>query len=439
MWRLFVVVALAGCDSSSTAPDDGNTGDGHIVDPDGSGPAAHTVKLILTNRPMNAGAYSFVVAYQDGSAPWEVAPDPIGDTYSLPINAPSYGVAYACIGNIAGATTTQLRTVTTAQFAIGERTELTLDVPARCSDRGAGNVMLTGTITNRPLSGVLVVQFGTRTAFVGTTSGTFSLSTPPGTHDLVVAQAIPEGNGEFYVESAVMQRGVAVTGPTSRTIDFSQAQPTRSWPVTINIAARAVASTILYTANGTQLGTARESANWSTIALALAQSTATDIYDQAITVTLPGQSATITNATNNPGPQTYVAPTPLGAVTSAVPTKTPYITIESSWPPYVGSIGYTWNATQQLGSTQCSGNVPCTIAWTGLLSPGVLGSNPGYRMPDLSALTGWKSSYEFAGGAQIVGGVTATVSSAGASDFPTGIPAGGTKRTFVRSDYAVTP
>jgi len=437
MRRLVAAVFLFACGSSSTTGD-GNpgNGDGDIV-PDTTGGNAHAVKLTLKNRPMNGGAYSFIVAYQDGSAPWQLAPAPSGDTYTLTINAPSYGVAYACIGSVPGATTTQLRTVTSAHFAIGERTELTLDVPTRCSDRAAGNVTLSGSVNNRPFNGFLAVQLGTRTAFVGTSSGTFSLSTPPGTYDLVVAQVIPEGNGEFYVQSAVMQRGVAVTTSMTRTIDFSQAQPTRSWPVSINVAARAVASTTLYTSNGTQLGTVRESTGWDTIALA--QSESSDIYDQSIAVTTAGQGATITNATNSPGAQTYAAPAPLGGVTGTIATTTPYITLESTWSPYANAIGYTWNATQQLASTQCSGNLPCTIVWTAMLSPGVLGANTGYRMPDLSGLMGWRQSYQFVGGAQIVGGVTATTSSVGASDFPTGIPANGTKRTFVRSDYAVTP
>ena len=59
-------------------------------------------------------------------------------------------------------------------------------------------------------------------------------------------------------------------------------------------------------------------------------------------------------------------------------------------------------------------------------------------MPDLSALAGWNDAFEL-GTAPIVGSVTAMTSSAGASDFPTGIPAAGTDRVFVRSDYGVTP
>jgi hypothetical protein len=438
-------LALAGaCGSSSSDSPDAGGGDGDgSIDPTGDGGSeAHTVTLTLANRPMNAAPYSFFVAYQDGSAPWQAAEAPTGDTYTFTIHAPSYGVAWGCIGNVPGTTTTQLRTVTTAHFAIGERTEVAFDVPARCSDRNAGNVMLSGTVTNRPTSGVLVVQFGTRSAFVGGQTGSFSLSTPPGTHDLIVAHAVPEGNGEFYVDETVVVRDVAVTGPAMRTIDFGPAQPTDYDPVTVNVPnlnARIIASTTLYTANGTSLQLVRESQDWETDALAPAQRRPTDVYDQSIAVLTPAASATVTNATSSPGPQTYVAPAPLGSVMAAVATTTPYPILQAAWPAYGDVVGYTWNATQQLTTQQCKGSSPCTIAWTSYLSPGVTGSMPGAVMPDLTSVTGWKPAFELVGGAQVAGGVTAQTSSAGAGDFPPAIPASGTKRAFVRSDFSVTP
>jgi len=106
----------------------------------------------------------------------------------------------------------------------------------------------------------------------------------------------------------------------------------------------------------------------------------------------------------------------------------------STWSAYTNAIGYVWNATQDCGS-----NTPCTLTWTAVLSPGVTGNMPGYQMPDLSALAGWKPDLELAPGTGVVGAVTALTSSAGAEDFPPGIPANGTDRTFVRADYAVTP
>lgn len=447
---LAVLLALAcACgDSSSSTPDGGGGGDDDggdgSIDPTGDGgtSGAQTVKLTLTNRPMNAQPFSFFVAYQDGSAPWQPAPPPSGDTYSLPIHAPTYGVAYGCISNVTGTTPAQLRTVTIAQFAVGERTELTLDVPARCSDRGGDTVTLSGSVQNRPFGGATIVQFGDRSAVVGNISGNFTLQTPPGTHDLVVAHAISEGNGEFLVDEALVVRDVAVTGATNRTIDFSGAEPTQSFPVIVNVNStnvRVVASTALYTANGTALGTVRESQGLESIALAGAQMRPSDVYDQAIALAVPGQGVTLTNATSTPGTQTFVPVPLLGMPSSSVPTRMPYPIIETTWPAYADSVGYAWSATQQPGWQQCGGNQSCTIAWTAYLSPGVTGATPGFRMPALADLPAWKSAFELADNAQVVGSVTAMTSSAGTGDFPPGTPAGGTRRAFVRGDFAVTP
>jgi hypothetical protein len=439
---LVLVSCLAcACDGATSSLTDAGDGDG-AIDPTGDGGTngPRTIKLTLTNRPMNDAPYSFFVAYQDGSAPWTTAPAPSGDTYSIPVHAPSYGIAYGCIGNVPGTTTTQLRAVTTAHFAVGERTELTLEVPQRCSDRAPANVTLSGTITNRPLDGVLVVQFGARQAFVSGTTGGYSLQTPPGTHDLMVAHALPYGNGEFYVEEVAVVRDLAVTATTTRSINFNTAQSTSFFPVTVNVPnGRVVATTTLYTANGTTLGLLREASSWETERLATAQMRTSDVYDQSISLTTMGQGVTVTNATNMPGAQTFVAPPALGATSSTIPTKMPYPTVQTTWPAYANSIGYAWNATQQLSAQQCAGNIACTIAWTAYVSPGVTGAMPGYRMPDLSGVMGWKSAYALVSGAQVVGSVTAQTSSAGAGDFPPPIPANGTKRAFVRTDYSVTP
>lgn len=446
MFRRLAVCALlvVGCGNSGMGADD-DVGDDTTTDGGGSDDpnTPHTVKLTLTNRPTNAAMFSFVVAYQDGSAPWTLAPAPTGDTYTFEIHAPSYGVAYTCIGTQLGSTTSQLRTVTTAYFAVGERTELTLDVPPRCSDRAVGNtVTLSGMVSNRPIGGVLTVTWGARTVNVGTQTGNFQLQALPGTHDLVVAHTIPEGNGDFYTDRVWIARDVALTQSGTRQIDFSEAQQTTNAPVTFNspdLNARVSASTTVYTANASQAVLVRESSNPSTIGFADAQRRTSDIYDQSIAVTSLGRGATITHATNAPAAQTWQPPMPLGAPTTTIVSKMPYVTLQTLWPAYSGVTGYAWNATQQLSSQECGGNTPCAIVWTAVMSPGVTGNMPGYQMPDLSALAGWKPALQLVEGAQIVGSVTAYTSSAGAGDFPPGIPANGTDRSFVRADYAVTP
>lgn len=438
---LFVLATLAcACGSSGGAGTDAGDGDG---DGDGGssgdslGAGPHSIELTLTNRPNNAAPFSFVVASQDGSAPWKVAPAPSGDTYKFDVTAPSYGVMYGCIGSVPGSNgATQMRAVNLAYFAVGERTKLTLDVPQRCSDRVTGMVTLSGSVTNRPAGGIIAVQYGTRSVFAGNQTGGFAMQVPTGVKDLVVSHAVPEGNGDFYVDETVTLRDVNVTGPTSRTIDFQASETTDFYAVNVDVMnARIVAGTTLYTANGTQAGLTRETGNWESDALATAQRRPTDVYDQSIAVLTLGHGSTVTNATNAPGTLDYTAPDALGDVTASVASTQPYPLVETTWSDYPEAVGYTWTATQP---DVCDGLATCAVVWTAYLSPGVTGMSPSYRMPDLSPVTGWKTDYAFAS-AGIEGSVTAISSTAGATDFPTGIPASGTQRVFVRTDFDVTP
>lgn len=446
MLRLCLVALILGCGSSGMGTPDGGGGDDTAGDGGGSNMpnTPRTVKLTLNNRPMNAGNFTFLVAYQDGSAPWQLAPAPTGDTYSFEIHAPSYGVAYTCIGMQTGTTNSQLRTVVAAHFAVGERTELSLDVPARCSDRGNTNTLtLSGTVTNRPWGGFSYVAWGSRTAAVGSQTGNFQLQAEPGTHDLFVIHAVSVGNGDFYTDEVWVARDVTLDSSGTRQINFNEARPTQQLAVDVSTVvdpnARVNATTTLYTANGTAALLVRETTNHETQSLSANQAKTTDIYDQSITVSTLGRGATITHATSTPGDQVWAAPPAMGQAQTTVAAKTPYAMLQTLWPAYAGAQGYIWNGTQQLASAQCGGNLPCTISWSAILSPGVTGMMPGYQMPDLSMLTGWKSAFALVPGQQAFGSVTAYTSSAGASDFPPGIPANGTNRTFVRADYAVTP
>jgi hypothetical protein len=442
MNRLLIAVAwLCACGNSGSSggPDapGGGGDDGGDIPGDGLSAGPHTIELTLTNRPNSAAAYSFIVAYQDGGAPWQLAPAPTGDTYTFDVTAPSYGLMYACIGlaTAPGTSPTQMRAVNLAYFAVGERTSVTLDVPQRCSDRAPNTVTLSGSVTNRPSGGVIAVQYGTRQVLAGSLSGVFAMQVPLGTRDLVVVHAIPEGNGDFHVDTAVTVRDLAVAGPTSKTVDFSTAQNVDAYDVDVDVMnARVVATTTLYTANGTQGVITRETNGWESDALPAALRRPTDVYDQSISVLTLGQGATITNATSSPGPQTWSAPPPLGDVTASIATMNPYITLESAWPAYADAIGYTWTATQE---DSCN-NGNCTTVWTAQLSPGVLGMSPGFRMPDLSTLSSWDTDYELTD-STLDGSVTAVASSASAMDFPTQIPVAGTQRVFVRSDFDVAP
>lgn len=435
-----LLVLAIGCGHSGSSTTDGAVGDSggngdSILPFDGSLGGGTQIHVTLTNRPDNAAMFSFIVAYQDGSGPWQLAGTPNGDTYTFSVNSPSYAVAWTCN---AGA----LRTVSEAAFAVAERTSLTFAIPARCTDRAPATTYIQGTVANRQ-GGLYAVNFGANTGVVGTQG--YRVETPAGTHDAVLRHFSNSGGGstsDVVVDETVVDRGVAVNGPTNHAMDASLAVATQAFPVDIALTntARAQASTILYTAGGTTVTLVRQSQSFSTESLDATQMMTGDVYDQQILVAGNGQTSIVTNATATPAAQTYSAPTPLGGATATIPATTPYPQIETTWAPYDNVVGYAWAATQQPPLQQCGGNTPCAIVWGAILSPGVTGGSPGYRMPDLSALAGWDPALGFVAGSQVTGTAEADTSSAGASDFPAITPpAEGTQRVIVRSDFTVMP
>lgn len=447
-----IVMALVACGSSHSATStdapgtgtdgagsDGNGGGGG----DGSGGPA-TVKLTLTDRPTNAAMFSFLVAYQDGSGPWTLAPAPSGDTYTLPIHSPVYSVAWTCIATTGGGGTggaTQLRQVSLASFAVAERSSLTMTIPPRCTDR-ISRVALTGNITGTN-GGFYLVTAGDRTVFAA--NGAYSMELPPGTYDVFAVRAGPgSGAGDLVADEAAVVRGVSVTAATAQDIDFTTAQATQSFPVTVENAAtaRVTTTTTLYTANGSSPTLVTDSTSpWETEALAAAQGASGDVYLQAVQVgDGGGATETVESWTGAPAAQDVTPPAAQGGATSTVPTSTPYPEIMTTWAAYTGATGYAWIASQPLGPQQCGGQNACAVVWSALLSPGVTGASPAFQMPDLSGLSGWSSELQIVPGSAVNGRLDAFTSSAGASDFPPVNPAAsGTQRTIAEGRWTVTP
>ncbi len=436
-----ILAAACGSSSSSHHPDGSSGGDGSGTGGDGSGSGGGTtVSITITNAPTNAAMFTFLVAYQDGAGAWALAPAPSGGVYSFTVQSPAWGFAYTCIGTVGGTgIANQVRQVIEAHFAVSERTSLTLTLPPRCTDANPMNVGLAGTIQNRMGGGNDLVDFGNRTA-VATGQDTYAMETPPGTRDAIMLHVTSGGNaGDFTADGAVLARDLAVTAATMHDFDEDTAVATQTFPVLATTAGRITATTLLYTANGTTATIARNTTQLVTGSLAASQMAAGDVYDQQIQVAGSGQTATVTNATATPAAQTYAAPAPLGGATATVPATTPYPEVKTTWGAYTGAVGYTWTATQTLAAAQCGGQTACTVTWAAALSPGVTGGSPSYTMPDLSALTGWSASLQLVTGTMVTGTVEAMTSTAGAMDFPAGVPAAGTQRVLVRSDYTVTP
>ncbi|HSN24815.1 MAG TPA: hypothetical protein VLT45_00980 [Kofleriaceae bacterium] len=428
--------ASPGGDGGGGGDSGGGGGDG------GGGGGGSTIHVTLNHHPTNAAMFTFVVGYQDGSGPWQLAGAPSGDVYSFNVNSPSWGVAWTCIGN--GPPQTgggQIRQVTEAHFAVAERTSLSFDVPSRCTDN-AGTVALSGTVTNLGGGGFWLVDVGGKTGFVNPQTGAYRVEATPGTVDVALLHVQANGGGDFTTTDALVDRGVAISGATTHDLDASAVIATQAFNVNVVVPnnGRATATTQLYTAGGTNATLDRVSQSFESDALADTQGVAGDVYDQQIAVTANGQAGIVTKATATPGDQTYTAPTPLGGATSQVTGTTPYPIIHTTWAAYASTIGYAWTATQTLGPQQCGTNTGCQVVWTALLSPGVTGSSPGYTVPDFSALAGWSNNLAFATGATVTGYAEAGVSSGGAGDFPPVTPPpAGTQRTYVRSAFTVTP
>ncbi|MEO8550304.1 MAG: hypothetical protein ABI678_10025 [Kofleriaceae bacterium] len=433
-----LALLAAGCSHKSPGGDDDDdvTGDGGTGDDGGTGPGPRTVTLVMHHQPANPGPFGFLVAYQDGSGPWALAPAPAGETYKLPIFSPAYAVAWTCIS---AAPTGALRQVNMYQFAMAERTDLTVEVPPRCS-QPTGTVTLHGSLANPAFLTNYVVKFGDRSAIVGD-GGEFTLVTPPGTHDLIVLGGSSiSSSGEFVAATALVQRGLTASANMDLDLDANDAEAVQGFAVN-NLfgGARQTSVVDLYTANGTLANLVTDAGfPFSNEALAADQMAAGDIYNQQMQITqFSGASVASSTATATPGDETWIDVPPLGAVTPSS-ASAPYIRLTTDWTAYPSAVGYNWLAAQTPGNA-CGGGGNCTILWTAQLSAGVIGAAGSYTMPDLSALAGWSPALQMVAGAQVKGGVQAMTSS-GIGDFPALVPpAAGTHRTFATTPFAVTP
>ncbi len=432
---VILVGTVAGCGTKAASGDDTTTGDaGGSGEGDGGshGQTPTNITLVMHHRPANPGPTSFVVAYQDGAGPWTAAPAPSGDTYTLPIYAPAYAIAWTCIsaGTQPGA---QVRQVDVLQFAVSDRTAVTVEVPPRCGDQGS-NVTLHGAIQNTGVITSYVVRFGDRSAVVNQ-QGQYALQTPPGTHDLIVlAGSSISATQDFVATEAVVQRALSVTANTELDIDAGDAVAVQSFGVNnFGGGTRATAATTLYTANGTVAPLVLDATPfYENESLDTGQMAGGDVYDQQLTIAGFDGLTSSTTATATPGDETWTSVPALGAV-AATAVTTPYPRVTATWASYPGAVGYSW-----LGS-QAPSNSNTTIVWTAQLSASVVGSDAAFTMPDLSGVAGWNPALQMVAGTRVTGGVQAMTSSL-AGDFPAAVPpTAGTHRTFAAAAFAVTP
>lgn len=432
MRTLLLVCFAIGCGGSSIGGIDAL---GHGDDAPSIDVGPQTVALTLVHRPNAPATFEFVVAYQDGSGPWTIAPAPIGDTYQLPIASPHYGYMWSC-------KTANARAVNLGYFTVAEHGAITDTIPPRCTD-AITTVAITGVVANRPAAGRLVAQFGTATSPVEAGSGAFKIDTIPGTADLIISHTpvAAAGSTDSIVDQVAISRGLVANAAVTKPVDFATAAAVQSFAATIAATAmqRAIATTTLFASGGTSVGLVRDgTAPLEVEALAAAQVGTSDIYETTLTLASQGQAATTTLVTNLPGAETFSAPAGLGgAITTAASGR-----ITTTWAAYPSATGYRWIATQPLTIAQCGTGAAaaCTVNWNAQLSAGYVGTTTMFAMPDLSMLAGFTSDFAFVTGTAVTGDAQAVVTSGGIGDFPVQTPAPvGTTRTSVRSDWSVTP
>ena len=426
--------AFAACGGHSGSNTDGN-GD---TNGDGTGGQPTNVMVTLTDQPTNAATFSFIVAYQDGSSPWAIAPAPSGDTYTLPIHSAAYGVVWTCI-DVAGA-----REVNETHFAVSERTSLTMTIPPRCTDR-LTNTSLHGTITTANGAGVILARFSDRLGVAGLggnpTSQDYAIETPAGTHDLVVIHAATQAtqNTDLVADATLVQRSVAVAGTTAVNVNFvTGSAAVQSFPVTIAAAAANDHDAVQRERHDRTPRRRQHRANHESDPARRRVLSRRRRSRSQVTACAP--TSITSNATATPAALTWTAPSPLGGAIATVMAAPPYPRITATWPAYPSAVGYGWAAAQVPDVQGCGGNAACSITWTAALSPGVVGATPGYTMPDLSMISGWPTALQLVSGTMVTGTAEAQTSTAGATDFPVILPpAAGTQRVTVRSDFTVTP
>jgi len=379
---------------TKAATDSGVQADAVAVDvalPDGP---PTRISVTLDGRPTDATKFDFHVAYQDGDRPWAAAPAASGDTYSFTVNSSTWSVAWTC-GFQAGS---GYRFVMVVRSTVAERTQLEAPIASYCTDRVVAPTThtLTGNLSNFDMtaSADTPMTFESVTAYPAYPGTSYQLTAPAGTADLLALHTInPGGNFNSTVDAALVARGVALTSDTTLNLDWANAVPTSSTPMTINGAPSGSTywvDTLLHASGTTALLMTSAVTPPLTESLGAAQEVTTDLYEQHIWVGSgpDGKVGTRWRTTiTGPTPTTDVtAP----ALFSRLRVATSFVTptqVKATWPEYAGASGYTVTSIDDEYGTCGSPSGSCYRDWYAMVSPGAAcaASKCSAETPDLSA------------------------------------------------------
>jgi hypothetical protein len=433
LFASILLIAMTACGGKSASKTDAPNGNDGSAGSDGPG-GATTVTVTLTNAPSSGSAYSFIAAYADGSGAWQLAPAPTSNAYSLSISSTSWSFAWTCVEPAAPKDSF----VELAYFDISEKTSLTETVPDGCTDATPpATATLMGTVTGALATGNTVVYFGDSKGVLKA-DGSYTITTPTGTHDIVVVHypAATAGADEI-ADGAVVVRSVAVNADTTQgAIAYTGATVASDAVTAATGSTIATVGTVLYSANGTTdvpfVVQAAVGTGYTTEGLAAADGVAADLYLQDVTGKAAGGEVQnwIGSAV---AAQTFTEPAAFGGATVGTVTATPYPLWATTWPVYTNAVGYTWDATQGVAGA---------VEWEAVIGAMYAGSGSTatFTMPNLSTLTGWSTALQFATTGNGTGMVRAVTSTAGAKDYPpNAVPAPGTVRTFATGKFTFTP
>jgi hypothetical protein len=220
-----IAVTAAACVAMGCASKSGNDMPGG---PDGGGPggdgsgAAITVKVFPDGVPSVTGAMvnADLVAYQDGDGDWTEATG-TGGVYQFHVTADRYGVAIGCGGEFGG-----------TEFyyqSVAEARELAVNGCSEPTEFADVEITVSAPAPSSPNE----IWIGGWPAFEVGVGQLTTISVDKGVRDVYARSYFPVFNGQDDVK---IYRGPAldVEADTAIAIDWSQAKPADSFPVTIS-------------------------------------------------------------------------------------------------------------------------------------------------------------------------------------------------------------
>jgi hypothetical protein len=194
------------------------------------------------------------------------------------------------------------------------------------------------------------------------------------------------------VDDALVVRGVALNGPTTVDLDWTNAVATSSMPITITSAPAGSVywvDTILH-ATGTSVPLMTSVTTPPlTETLGATQGSASDVYEQQIWIgNGPDALVGTSSRTTITGPvpvTTLTAPAPfLGS--SVTSSFVPNSHVQTQWPAYAGAGGYVLMSSEDDPGTCTGPSGSCYRIWIGIVSAGAActGAQCSYQTPDLS-------------------------------------------------------